>query len=49
MSGKDETCADEKPKNKKKRNATSLLQKVKMLSMLDKGLSTAAVGRQHGV
>jgi len=49
MSGKGTICADEETKDEKKRNLISLSPIVKMLTRLDKGMNTEAVGCHHGV
>lgn len=49
MSGKGTICADEEPKDEKKRNVMSLSQTARMLNRLDKGMTTEAVGSHHGV
>lgn len=49
MSGKGTTCADEEPKDEKKRTVMSLSQAVRMFNGLDKGMITEAFGSHHGV
>ena len=48
-SGKGTICADEETRDAKKRNLISLSPIVKMLTRLDKGMNTEAVGCHHGV